>query len=507
MEFIGHRNGGELDNLSLRILLTVQTLEGRPGGSVYVKDLAQSLLRLGQKPVVYSPRLGDLADELRSLTIPVIGHLEQLSATPDIVHGNSPIETIAALLYFQQAPAIFVCHGWEGPDAKPPLMDRIRIYIAVDETCRDRLVCQEGIPEKLVRVHYNPVDLHRFRLRGPLPQKPKRALVFSNYAQEENYIPMLREVCAEMEMTLDVMGAGTNQATVYPERSLGFYDLVFAKARCALEALAVGCAVILCDTTGMGELVTLSRLKVLRSQNFGRRALNQTITMPNLLTQIERYDAQDADQVTERIRREEGLEQSTMRMVSICREAIADQQPSNLREDMRAAALFLESIAPQSNTFAVAAKIRMAEAGIRDSFQNTLREALAMEPLPEHLRCAVRMRQALAPERVAMAEHFSVTVYLTNETGVLLTSYEPSPLVFSFRWLDASTGNVVVQEGNRSKIFPPLPNSREHRYPVAVLAPASAGHYLLRLTLVQEGVAWFDHPGIGCWIDKPVEVI
>ena len=36
----------------------------------------------------------------------------------------------------------------------------------------------------------------------------------------------------------------------------GDYDLVFAKARCALEAMAVGAAVVLCDTHGLGPMVT-----------------------------------------------------------------------------------------------------------------------------------------------------------------------------------------------------------------------------------------------------------
>lgn len=52
---------------------------------------------------------------------------------------------------------------------------------------------------------------------------------------------------------------------------LGGYDLVFAKARCALEAMAVGCAVVLCDVGGLGPLVTRAQVQHLRRWNFGRR--------------------------------------------------------------------------------------------------------------------------------------------------------------------------------------------------------------------------------------------
>jgi hypothetical protein len=33
---------------------------------------------------------------------------------------------------------------------------------------------------------------------------------------------------------------------------LGRYDLVFAKAKCAIEAMVVGAAVIVCDANGLG---------------------------------------------------------------------------------------------------------------------------------------------------------------------------------------------------------------------------------------------------------------
>ena len=37
-----------------------------------------------------------------------------------------------------------------------------------------------------------------------------------------------------------------------PEEALGSYDIVFAKARAAAEAVATGTAVVLCDVAGAG---------------------------------------------------------------------------------------------------------------------------------------------------------------------------------------------------------------------------------------------------------------
>ena len=74
----------------------------------------------GTSPGGILTRLGALAGEMRSLTIPVIDRLDRLTATPDIIHGNAPIETVAALLQFPEVPAVFACHAWDNPDALPP---------------------------------------------------------------------------------------------------------------------------------------------------------------------------------------------------------------------------------------------------------------------------------------------------------------------------------------------------------------------------------------------------
>ena len=49
-----------------------------------------------------------------------------------------------------------------------------------------------------------------------------------------------------------------------PERVLGRYDIVFAKAKAAMEAMAVGAAVVLCDFGGVGPMVTWADFDRLR---------------------------------------------------------------------------------------------------------------------------------------------------------------------------------------------------------------------------------------------------
>src|SRR6185503_12317531 len=231
---------------ALRILITNHGLKERAGSELYVRELALWLLRNGHSPIVYSSKLGEVASEIRQATVPVVDDLADVAVQPDLIHGQHHVETMTALLHFPHTPAVFFCHGWLPWEETPPHFPRILRYVAVDDTCRDRLVCEHGIEEEVVRVILNFVDLKRFVPRGELSAKPRRALVFSNSASETTYVANVREACRRAGISLDVVGSKAGRTSERPEKILGQYDIVFAKARCALEALAVGTAVVLC---------------------------------------------------------------------------------------------------------------------------------------------------------------------------------------------------------------------------------------------------------------------
>jgi len=51
------------------------------------------------------------------------------------------------------------------------------------------------------------------------------------------------EACSMLSLAVDVFDSGVSASNNWPEELLPEYDLVFAKARCALEAMATGAAV------------------------------------------------------------------------------------------------------------------------------------------------------------------------------------------------------------------------------------------------------------------------
>ena len=336
----------------MRILLTNRSLDERAGSELYLAELATRLLARGHSPVAYSPRLGRVAAALRAATIPVIDDLAALAEPPDLIHGQHHLAAMTAMLHFPRVPGLYVCHGWLPWEETPPRFPRFLRYVAVDFTTRERLVAEGGIPPERVAVLLNFVDLDRFRPRAPLPLQPRRALVFSNQASEGTFLPAVREACARSGIALEVAGVAAGSAVERPEALLPGFDLVFAKARAAMEAMAVGAAVVLCDQAGAGPLVTRADFDRLRPLNFGIRTLRHPLTADFLAGEIARYDAADAAEVSRRLRATAGIDEAVDRLLGLYTEVLAEHQekgtPSaaeTVAEDQSAAA-YLRWLSP-----------------------------------------------------------------------------------------------------------------------------------------------------------------
>lgn len=335
----------------MRILITCRELSGRSGSQLYTRDLALALKQAGHTPIVYSPYLGDVADEIRRGGVPAIDDLEQLGAAPDLIHGQHHLQAMAAMLRFPDVPAIFVCHGWLPWQEAPPRFPGIRTYVAVDELRRDRLVLEHAIPPERVEVVENFVDLERFVPRtNPLPDSPRRALLFSNQAGSNTLSEVVREACSARGLELETIGLLSGRPVRQPERLLPEFDLVFARGRSALEAMAVGAAVVLCDIEGDGPLVTTANFARLRALNFGVGALQRPLDARRLSDEIEKYQAMEAERVRDLVRSTCGLSASLARMLAIYeRAARSPSTPLPSTEAHRAtvaASRYLEWLGP-----------------------------------------------------------------------------------------------------------------------------------------------------------------
>jgi Glycosyltransferase Family 4 len=334
----------------LSILFTNNTLAIRAGSELWIRDVARALVARGHRPAAFTLVPGVVADELRAATVPIVTDLANFAGRPDLIHGHHHVETLIAALHFPGVPIVHFCHGWVPWEEKPLKHPAIVRYVAVDDTCRDRLVSEEGIPAERVDRLLNFVDLNRFSPRRPLPLRPRRGLILSNHARDDGFVRVIREACRLEGIDVEVAGCTSGRVLDRPELAMQEVDIVFAKARSALEALAVGCSVILADVAGAGPLVTAADLDGLRRANFGIRLLQQPHSVAWYRAQIAAYDPTDATHVAVRVRLEAGLEPAVDRLLEIYARALADfsdRAPTSddWRCSQRAAARHLSSIA------------------------------------------------------------------------------------------------------------------------------------------------------------------
>jgi hypothetical protein len=329
-----------------RVLIATIGLLGRGGTDTYTRDLALALLRRGWLPIIYTTIAGEFAEELRAATVPIVNSIEAVGAPPDVIHGHHHIETLAAMARFPGVPTLFMCHDAITWHSVPPQSSRIGAYVAVDRNCRDRMIFEHGIAEESIQVMGNAVDLRRFTPRPPLPTRPTRALVLSNTVTANDWGATLRSACRQRGITLDLAGAAADAFVNHPEELLARYDLVFGKGRCALEGMASGAAVIVCDERGLSGMVTSGDLPAARHLNFGLRTLQQPMTVENILHEIDRYDAVDAARVSARIRASADIDLLAGELIELYEELIAAKTSLPAEEEMRSMAGSLERLLP-----------------------------------------------------------------------------------------------------------------------------------------------------------------
>lgn len=369
----------------LRILLTNNTLACRAGSEMFLSDVALGLLRRGHLPVAYSMTLGELAEELQRKTVPVIDDLNSLQEPPDVIHAQHHLEAMAAMLHFPETPVVYYCHGWLPWQEQPAVFPTITKYVAVDDLCRERLVTTPGILPDQIRTLYNFVDLSRFQPRPPLPEKPKSALIFSNTASDENHATIIRAACRSLGIErVDLMGTGSGNVQKQPEARLPEYDVVFAKARCALEAMAVGCAVVVTEVRGVGGLVTPQNVEALRRLNFGVRTLQAIpLSEASIVEALSGYSAADAARVSKWIRAEADMERYLDELEALYLEADQNSTLGSLTPEMKlsAAANYLQGLAPlvkqqvedQQRAARAEKQVRKLEAALQQSTQKYAR--------------------------------------------------------------------------------------------------------------------------------------
>jgi cyclopropane fatty-acyl-phospholipid synthase-like methyltransferase len=119
-----------------------------------------------------------------------------------------------------------------------------------------------------------------------------------------------------------------------------------------------------------------------------------------------------------------------------------------------------------------------------------------------------------APVQAIVGTHFEVQVRLQNTSLHMLHSGGAYPVNWAFRWRHR---DGRMHEGDRTPLMPPAcPDPAKTNptvpyaaptYFVRINPPSDPGQWILRVTLVQEHVAWFDGPPLHLFCDMLILII
>ncbi len=328
----------------MKLLFTNNTLSRLAGTELAIRDLCLEMRRRGHEVAAYSPQHGEVAGLLQEAGIPVLGLLEEAPFEPDVIHGHHQLETTLAALRWPRRPVISFCRGLEAWQEEPCTAPNVVLWTAVDEPCRQRLLSAPGVRAEAVRLVLNGIDLARFPERDRWRAKPEKALVFSNYATESNFGGKVMEVCRAAGLQAEIAGAAVRRPLADPGMALAEQDVVFAKGKAALEALACGAAVVVCDERGLGPLVTRENFARLRGESFGYPCMTEAVTAEGVTARLAAWDPQEVEAVAVLARATGGSERMFDELESLYQQAAAARvMPASAEEWASFASKFWEA--------------------------------------------------------------------------------------------------------------------------------------------------------------------
>jgi Domain of unknown function (DUF4915) len=112
------------------------------------------------------------------------------------------------------------------------------------------------------------------------------------------------------------------------------------------------------------------------------------------------------------------------------------------------------------------------------------------EALPPEL-CRARITADL-PAAIAIGDVARVTCTIENTGGGFLMSAAPHPVEVCYRWFDAAGDEAGAGTWLHNRLPRVLAPRDVITFKVLVAPPPGTGRYTLRVTLLQEGVRWFD---------------
>lgn len=303
------------------ILLTNHTLDNLAGSELYIYELAREYKKRGFQVTCFTLKPGEISDRLAQFGITTTNDLSSVTGV-DIIHSHHRLEFKIAAAYFPHVPLVHgslgPVHPYERPTGGKAIITR---YVAVSQLVCRILVEHESVSAKRIDVVPNFVDLDRFTATNRIHDKPRRVLLLSNYYREEEIV---RKAC-ELAGGLELSWIGENSTPVWEvEKYIEQADIVITLGRGALQAIAMGRAVIVSGPISADGLVTPDNFENMVACNFNGRISMlhvdsecKPFNAAELAEEIKKYDRVSAEALVYKVREEFNVSRAAGKLLTI----------------------------------------------------------------------------------------------------------------------------------------------------------------------------------------------
>jgi hypothetical protein len=287
-----------------------------------VLTVAHELRRLGHEPVVAAHELGAMADLAERRGIVVARDNSELPSTCDAVFAQDAIMAGTLAERYPESRLVAFAHSDLYDHQLPILLPGVVSAVVVGS---DRVAARiRALPldAPIVRLRH-PINTERFLPRGPIRERPRRALILSNYLQGDRRRALTDAWEASGVECIQVGAPAGTELDVVP--AIAEADIVVAKGRAALEGMSCARAVYVFDEFGGDGWVTPENYASLEADNFAGQV---SAAQSDVGRDLAAYRHEMGWANRDLIRRHHGARRHVTRLVEVLRgPAPAPQEP------------------------------------------------------------------------------------------------------------------------------------------------------------------------------------
>lgn len=278
--------------MAMHIVIGTLALEQPGGTETYCLTIARELERLGHDVTIVASALGAMADHIAAEGLDVATSFAELPSCCDAILANDAISAGLLRERYPDNRIVYALHSSRFEVQTPPFEADVVQAIVVGSERFARHARSLALDAQVIRLT-QPIDILRFVPSTPPRSTPQRALIVSNYLEGPR-LDALLQTWEALGLECSLLGhsfGDKGRVTLDVRDEIVGADIVVAKARAALEAMACGKAVYVFDAFGGDGWVTPDSYPAMEADNFGGLSSPFPVDRSRLEADLKEYDA------------------------------------------------------------------------------------------------------------------------------------------------------------------------------------------------------------------------